>query len=174
MREREVRGSCPQCLGRADASRMWPRTRSLLSRCNIIIPPDFALHSHFRFARHSFFLKVSRYLVQKPSSTLSLLSEERSVFLTFRVHNSNRLLNHLDNISSMSRPAVSRAFNQCIRQSKRPRVPCRSPVLASSSHVQRNASSKHPTDFSPPSNEDLAELRERVRLFTSKFPPPQF
>ncbi|KIW04730.1 uncharacterized protein PV09_04462 [Verruconis gallopava] len=74
----------------------------------------------------------------------------------------------------MSRPAVSRAFARCIRQSKRPRISHGIPFMAVHSHGRRNASSKHPKGFVPPTQEDLLELRERVRLFTKREIPEEF
>jgi isovaleryl-CoA dehydrogenase len=42
------------------------------------------------------------------------------------------------------------------------------PTFALSRQQQRNASSKHPKGFEPPSPSDLAELRERVQEFTRR------
>ena len=88
--------------------------------------------------------------------------------LDFRLRLSAALPRSIDSTIKMSRPAVSRVLNQCLRQSKRPRLTCSNSLVASATQARRNASSKHPKDFVPPTQEDLLELRERVRLFTSK------
>lgn len=42
------------------------------------------------------------------------------------------------------------------------------PQVSLATFQQRNASSKHPKGFEPPTSEDLAELRERVQEFTRR------
>lgn len=75
----------------------------------------------------------------------------------------------------MSRPAITRAWTQCLRSSsKRPALANRIPLITASTQKQRNASSKHPKEFVPPTNEDLLELRERVRIFAKKEIPEEF
>ena len=59
----------------------------------------------------------------------------------------------------MSTHHIARSITNTIRQVHRSR-----PRLT----LQRAASTKHPKDFVPPTNDDLGELRERVQDFTRK------
>lgn len=61
----------------------------------------------------------------------------------------------------MAALSVSRALSNSIRQFGRTR-----PSIYAET-FKRAASTKHPAGFSPPSTEDLTELRERVQEFTS-------
>lgn len=62
----------------------------------------------------------------------------------------------------MASPTISRVLTNTIRQigRSRPRIYAEA--------FKRTASTKHPTGFSPPSTEELTELRERVQEFTSE------
>ncbi|KAI4104620.1 MAG: hypothetical protein L6R37_003141 [Teloschistes peruensis] len=60
----------------------------------------------------------------------------------------------------MAALSVSRALSNSIRQFGRTR-----PSIYAET-FKRAASTKHPAGFSPPSTEDLTELRERVQEFT--------
>ena len=62
----------------------------------------------------------------------------------------------------MSTHHIPRSIANTIRQ-VRPSVP--RPFCLT---LQRAASTKHPKDFVPPTNDDLSELRERVQDFARK------
>ncbi|TID23728.1 isovaleryl-CoA dehydrogenase [Venturia nashicola] len=68
----------------------------------------------------------------------------------------------------MASPILPRIASRCIRK------PCRLRKLHPSLTACRDMSSKHPAQFEPPTNEDLEELRERVRLFTQREIPEDF
>lgn len=92
----------------------------------------------------------------------------------FRSHTSNALQHRPKSqfvlaFTTMASLGAPRLILRTTRTFARPTLRLAVPL-----HTRRHASSKHPKGFTPPSNEDLLELRESVQDFTRREIPESF